>query len=109
MNFLVDANLPPGLAAWLREQGHQAIHVFEEPGHTAPDAAIAAFARSQGRVIVTKDEDFAALATIADDSAPVVWLRLGNSTNAALVEWLEPLLGDIVGRIEAGERLIEVV
>jgi predicted nuclease of predicted toxin-antitoxin system len=26
MTFLVDANLPPGLAGWLRERGHDAIH-----------------------------------------------------------------------------------
>ena len=26
MKFLVDANLPPGLAVWLREYAHEAIH-----------------------------------------------------------------------------------
>ncbi|TAK87489.1 MAG: hypothetical protein EPO20_04070 [Betaproteobacteria bacterium] len=109
MKFLVDANLPPGLATWLREQGHEASHIFEEPGHKASDAVIGDFARRQGCVIVTKDEDFVALATLAPESAPVVWVRLGNATNAALKEWLEPLLADIVQRIRNGEKLIEVV
>ena len=32
MKFLVDANLPPGLATWLREQAHEAIHVSDQAG-----------------------------------------------------------------------------
>lgn len=109
MKFLVDANLPPGLATWLREQGHEANHVSDEPGHGASDAAISAFARRQACVIVTKDEDFVALAALARESAPVVWVRLGNATNAALKQWLGPLLPDIVRRLQSGEKLIEVV
>lgn len=109
MKFLVDANLPPGLAAWLRERGHLASHVFDDPGHKAADAAISEFARAQGCVIVTKDDDFTALAALAPDPAPVVWLRLGNATNAAPKSWIEPLLPDIVQRLESGEKLIEVV
>jgi predicted nuclease of predicted toxin-antitoxin system len=109
MNFLVDANLPLGLAAWLRERGHQATHVIEAPGHQASDVAILDFASERGLVIVTKDEDFAAVGTLTPDRAPVVWLRLGNATNAALRQWLEPLLPDIVQRIQSGEKLIEVV
>ncbi|MCS6305856.1 MAG: DUF5615 family PIN-like protein [Nitrospira sp.] len=32
MKFLVDANLPPGLAAWLQERNHEAIHVNDQIG-----------------------------------------------------------------------------
>ena len=32
MKFLVDANLPPGLALWLREHAQEAIHIREQPG-----------------------------------------------------------------------------
>lgn len=109
MNFLVDANLPPGLAAWLRDHGHNTGHVFDQPGHTASDALILEFARQHGHVIVTKDEDFAALATLTADLPAVVWLRLGNATNAELRRWLEPLLPEIVQRLGMGEKLIEVV
>ncbi|MGK6317981.1 DUF5615 family PIN-like protein [Sphingomonas sp. DT-204] len=27
MRFLIDAQLPPALCGWLRERGHEAIHV----------------------------------------------------------------------------------
>lgn len=58
---------------------------------------------------MTKDEDFAALATLVDKPAAVVWLRLGNATNAVLRNWFGPLLPEILQRLAAGETLIEVV
>jgi len=109
MKFLVDANLPPGLAVWLREQGHQATHVCDTPGNRADDEEISRFALRTGSVIVTKDEDFALRAVLASEHASVVWLRLGNATNSQLRRWLEPLLPEIVRRLQAGEKLIEVV
>lgn len=109
MKFLVDANLPPGLTAWFREHSHEAIHVYEQPGLSLDDRAIFEFSRTHGYTIVTKDEDFAALAILDKNPAAVVWVRFGNATNAMLRNWLEPLLPEIVQRLAAGETLIEVV
>lgn len=109
MKFLVDANLPPGLALWLREHALEAIHISDQPGLAFDDRALFEFARQHGYIIMTKDEDFAVLATLADKPAPVVWLRLGNATNSVLRNWLGPLLPEILQRLAAGETLIEVV
>ena len=38
MKFIVDAQLPPALARWLREQGHQAEHVAEAGLREAEDS-----------------------------------------------------------------------
>jgi len=40
---------------------------------------------------VTKDEDFAIRHMTESGGSQVVWLRIGNSTNPALFQWLEPL------------------
>lgn len=109
MTFLVDANLPPGLAAWLRERNHEAIHVNDQLGLALDDRDIFELARRNGFIIVTKDEDFTTLATLGDKPASVVEIRFGNATNAKLRNWLEPLLPEIVQRLAAGETLIEVV
>jgi len=109
MKFLVDANLPPGLAAWLREHSHEAIHVNDQPGLALDDRAIFEFARRHEYIIMTKDEDFAALATLGESPAAVVWIRFGNATNTKLRAWLTPLLPEIIERLAAGETLIEVV
>lgn len=60
-------------------------------------------------IIMTKAEDFAALATLVDQSASVIWLRLGNATNSSFKNWLGPLLPEILQRLADGETLIEVL
>lgn len=57
MRFLVDAQLPPALARWLIEKGHEAQHVGDTGLQAASDGAIWDYAAREGAVIVTKDED----------------------------------------------------
>ena len=40
MNFLVDAQLPPGLVRWLADQGHSAQHVNDVGLAGAEDSVI---------------------------------------------------------------------
>lgn len=111
MKFLVDAQLPPALAGWLREHGHQAEHVEDAGLREAEDSPIWKYALAQNAIVLTKDEDFAARAGQMgqDRRAPViVWLRIGNCSNRALREWFGPLLPDIAREIEAGQRFIEI-
>lgn len=56
---MVDAQLPPALAPWLREAGYDAQAVREVGLREADEGGIWGHAQAQGRVIVTKDEDFA--------------------------------------------------
>mgnify|MGYP000092790926 CR=1 FL=1 len=109
MKFLVDAQLPPSLARWLQEAGHEAEHVDDVGLREANDGAIWVHALQVGAVIVTKDEDFAARSAQAATAPVIVWLRLGNTTNRALWTWIEPRLPGIAGLLAQGSRLIEVV
>jgi predicted nuclease of predicted toxin-antitoxin system len=68
VKFLIDAQLPPALAAWLQQAGHEAAHVRDVGLREAGDDTIWAYALQAGVVIVTKDEDFAARAALAIDS-----------------------------------------
>lgn len=106
MNFLIDAQLPPALCGWLRERGHQAVHVFEIDMVAASDAEIAARAEADGAVLVSKDEDFVTLRL--PDRFAFVWLRCGNATNRALAGWLELRWPQIEALLSAGERYVEV-
>lgn len=54
-----------------------------------------------------KDEDFAVLATLVNEPAAVVWLRLGNATNSMLRNWLGPLFPQIVQRLAAADLASE--
>ena len=108
MKFLVDAQLPPALAQWLREAGYDAQAVREVGLREADDGAIWRHAQAQGRVIVTKDEDFAQRAQTGAAGPVIVWLRIGNTSNAALRAWLVPQLPELTRLIGQGYRLVEV-
>jgi predicted nuclease of predicted toxin-antitoxin system len=90
MKFLIDAQLPPALVSWLAEQGFEAQHVANISMSDASDAAIWDFAIANGFIIITKDEDFAERAFRTTPSPVIIWFRLGNSTNRALLQWLWP-------------------
>lgn len=109
MSFLVDAQLPPALARFLREHGHEAVHVEEVGLRHAGDGLIWQYALAHNAIIVTKDEDFAHRFHQATLAPVVVWLRVKNVSRKALLEWFEPLLPNIVALIKSDERLIEVI
>lgn len=109
MKFLVDAQLPPALARWLVEWGHEAGHVEEVGLQAANDSAIWAHALHTGAIIVTKDEDFAARSVQAATAPIIVWLRVGNTTNRALRAWFEPRFAGVAQLLAQRSRLIEVI
>jgi predicted nuclease of predicted toxin-antitoxin system len=108
MTFLVDAQLPPALAHWLRERGHAAEHVEDIGLSGAEDVDIWNRASQDGAVIITKDEDFAERAARDNRGPVIVWLRIGNATNRVLLQWLSPRWPEITELLESGNRLIEV-
>ena len=106
MKFLIDAQLPPALCRWLLEKGHDCIHVSSVLPGDARDADIAAYAASEGLILISKDEDFSALPTVGGFT--LLWLRCGNSTNERLSAWLEPRWPSIERLLGSGETLVEV-
>jgi predicted nuclease of predicted toxin-antitoxin system len=108
VNFLVVAQLRPGLARWLADQGHSAQHVNDVGLAGAEDSVIWDHALGVDAVIVTKDQDFAERTPRTAVGPVIVWLRMGNATNRALLEWLEPRWSSVVQLLIDGNRLIEV-
>lgn len=108
MHFVVDAQLPPALARLLGDLGHTAEHVAEIGLRDADDSPIWEYVLKKQAVIVTKDEDFAHRHGQSRIAPVVVWLRIGNTSRRALLQWFEPLLPQIVELIEKGDRLVEV-
>jgi predicted nuclease of predicted toxin-antitoxin system len=108
VNFLVDAQLPPALARWIASQGHEATHVFDVGSQAATDIVIWERARSGSTVLVSKDEDFVDYWLLSVEPIQLVWVRRGNCSNRALIDWLEPLWSDTVKRLDQGDKLIEL-
>jgi predicted nuclease of predicted toxin-antitoxin system len=108
VRFLIDAQLPPAFAESFRREGHEGIPVRDVGLRDASDGEIWRYARAEGLVIVSKDEDFALRVRRSGPPPSVLWLRVGNVSTRALTEWFEPLLLGIVVGFAAGEALIEV-
>lgn len=107
MRFLIDAQLPPGLAKFLVASGHRAEHVADVGLLSATDRAIWDYAKVTEAAIVTKDSDFAAL-TVLRERPQVVWLRFGNTRRTDLERRIGAALPLIVAALESGDRLVEV-
>ena len=108
MKFVVDAQLPPSLADGLKTQGFDADHVSTLLALDASDDDIWRLARTERRIIVTKDRDFALWASDRRDGPQVVWLRIGNATTHSLLTWLTPKWPLIQDRLNESIHLIEV-
>ena len=65
-------------------------------------------APGENAVIISKDEDFVDRWILSDNPVPLVWIRKGNCSNQALLEWLEPFWSDAMKRLEQGEMFIEL-
>ena len=108
MKIIIDAQLPPALAKMLCEQGVDAVAVRDIGLLDASDSEIWRYALQNEAAIVTKDEDFIERSLASRQIPVIIWLRIGNSTNRMLRQWVLPLWPDVVRRMEAGDRVIEV-
>jgi predicted nuclease of predicted toxin-antitoxin system len=105
MKFLIDAQLPPALCAWLQLRDHEAVHVVEIGMGGASDKLIAGHAIAENLMLISKDEDFVYLRH--PDRFALMWLRCGNATNRSLTEWLDHRWDRVETLLAAGERFIE--
>jgi predicted nuclease of predicted toxin-antitoxin system len=108
VNFVVDAQLPPGLAAWIVEQGHEAQHIFDLEGQAAPDNHVWLTAIQRDAIIISKDRDFVEWALTRMPSTKVVWVRIGNATNRNLLSHLALAWREVIEALERGDQVVEV-
>ena len=78
MRLLFDENLSPSLVHALDDTFPASTHVRDQRLEAAEDVAVWTFARDNGFVIVSKDEDFHQRAFLFGAPPKVVWVRLGN-------------------------------
>lgn len=92
----------------LTKSGQAAEHVTDIGPADMPDRELWQYAITNDAVLITKDEDFAALLVMRGASPVIVWIRIPNTRRQALLAWFEPLIDTIVELVESGNRLIEL-
>jgi predicted nuclease of predicted toxin-antitoxin system len=108
MRFIVDEQLPPRVADWLQGKGHEANHIKSiEPG-PASDRKIVELAIQTRAIIVSKDSDFPSLLERLPSAPQLVWLRVGNTLNRALIQRLEAEWPRMERDLLIGMKIVEL-
>ena len=93
MRFLADMGVGVRVVQWLREQGHDAIHLRDENLHRSPDEDVFAKALAEDRIVITFDLDFGDLAAFMHDRpARVILFRMTNARTARVIRRLADVL-----------------
>lgn len=109
MTLWVDAQLSPRLAKWLRDRfAIEALAVRDLGLRDAEDPVIFEAARRAGAVVLTKDQDFVHLLRQHGPPPQVLWVTIGNTSNAYLKGVLERALPTSLELIEKGEPIVEI-
>jgi predicted nuclease of predicted toxin-antitoxin system len=104
MRFLVDAQLPRRIVAWLEAQGFDTLHTLDLPdGNQTTDAAIATLAVREQRIVITKDSDFVDSFILQREPEKLLLVSTGNITNADLESLLARNLATIIAALEAAD------
>jgi len=97
MKFLIDAQLPKGMVAWLRSVGCDAIHTLDLPDRNrTTDEAIVEYADREQCVVITKDADFVNSHVLHAKPGQLLLISTGNISNHELERLMVPLISDIV-------------
>lgn len=107
MKFIVDTQLPPRLATFLSEKGHDSIHTthFSE-GHLLTDEEIIQIAQQQGRTVVTKDADFSDYFLLKGSPPKVLLIEFGNISNQELIHLFEQHLFEVITAFDEGSEMV---
>jgi predicted nuclease of predicted toxin-antitoxin system len=109
MMLWIDAQLSPALAPWVAEQfGIETYSVKWLGYRDASDRAIFQAAHEAGAIVMTKDADFLHLLDEYGPPPQVLWITLGNTSNAHMREALMRVLPRAIAMLESGEPLVEI-
>ena len=103
MKFLADMGISQTVVTWLREQGHDAIHVRDEDMYRASDSAIVNKAKDEEFIILTCDLDFGDIMSALSEQYPsVVIFRLENEVPSNVIRRLKQVLEESSDAIKKG-------
>ena len=89
-------------------QGIEAFAVRDLGLRDAKDQEIFLAAREAGAIVMTKDSDFVAILDQLGSPPQIVWLTIGNTSNAHLREVLGRRFRTVVSLLESSEALVEL-
>ena len=93
MKFKIDQNLSVACAALLKEEGHDAMTVYDQSLDGHPDEEIVRVCQAEGRVLVTADLDLSDLRVYPPAQSPgLIVLRMKKQSQPAQLALLRRIL-----------------
>jgi predicted nuclease of predicted toxin-antitoxin system len=87
MKFIIDAQLPRKLSAFLNEKGYDSIHTLDLPkGNRTSDSEINKISIEQQRILISKDSDFYISYFQKVEPFKLIYLTTGNISTNELIE-----------------------
>ena len=103
MKILIDMNLSPNWAGFLKSAGVEALHWSEVGLAYAPDSALMIWAAEHGFIVLTNDLDFGiALATANMEKPSVVQIRGDDLRSASIGNQVMLALRQLQAELEEG-------
>lgn len=96
MRLLLDENLSESLLPVVQDLYPESLHVRGLGAGGAPDNRVWELAKEHGCLLVTRDEDFLRLSLLRGAPPKVVWITIGNCSNADLGRLLRSRHPDIL-------------
>ncbi|MBP6810962.1 MAG: DUF5615 family PIN-like protein [Saprospiraceae bacterium] len=106
--LLIDAQLSPNLAIWIKDRfGIDCFPVGYIGYRDADDVDIFFKARELDAIVLTKDDDFVKLLHQNGSPPRIIWLTCGNTSNARMREIFETYLETALEMLKTND-LVEV-
>ena len=102
MNFLVDAQLPRRITAWLAAAGCDAVHTLDLPdANRTTDEQINDLVDRERRSLITKDADFVDSHLLRGRPSKLLLISTGNISNLDLEAIMAPLVSELIREFES--------
>ena len=107
MRFLADAGVSPKTVDFLKQLGHDAVHVRALGLMRAPDIELVDRARADSSVVVTFDLDFGEILALGVLNKPsVIICRLADERADSVNRHLATVLTERLGELESGALIL---
>jgi predicted nuclease of predicted toxin-antitoxin system len=107
MRFLADMCVDIRVVGWLREQGHDAIHLRDEGFYRIPNGEIFKKGLKEDRIVITFDLDFAEIAALTGGEKPsVILFRLKNTRTPNVINRLSKVIQDSADDLQKGAVIV---
>jgi len=107
MRLLADMGISQQVCRWLREAGHDVVHLRDQRLHRLPNGEIFQKAVTERRVLLTFDLDFGEiLAGAGSEVVSVIVFRLRNTRASHVIQRLQAVLAESAEALDEGAVVV---